>query len=389
MEDQQLRKIKEFLSWFKKVENIRNQNETTKKEIEETKKKIEQNEQFTKNFQDYAMNVGEILKQLSDELFIVKIHQGSHYVVTCQENIDKTKLTQGTRVALDGSTNIIMKILPEEVNSQVYQMSIETPGKVEYNEIGGLKNQMREMREVIELPIKNPELFQRVGVKSPKGVLLYGPPGTGKTLLARALAHNMDCNFLKIVSSAIIDKWLGESSRLIRDMFNYARSHEPCVIFMDEIDAIAGKRLGDGMHGDREVQRALMELLAQMDGFKDNSKVRIIMATNRPDVLDPALMRPGRIDRKIEIPLPNDVGRIEILKIHSKKMTIQGELNFEVMSKLTDGFNGADLRNVCTEAGLSAVRDDRDYCVEEDFYKAIRKQTENKKLENPFMDIDQ
>jgi len=259
--------------------------------------------------------------------------------------------------------------------------------------------QIREIRESIELPLLNPELFERVGIKPPKGVLLYGPPGTGKTLLARAIAANMDANFLKVVASAIVDKYIGESARLIREMFGYARDHQPCIIFMDEvrrreetffpplissprcspgrakprkrkkltaqkkknektknekrnplqIDAIGGRRFSEGTSADREIQRTLMELLSQLDGFDAQGQVKMIMATNRPDVLDPALLRPGRLDRKVEIPLPNEAARAEILKIHAAKVAKSGEIDYEAIVKLADGFNGADLRNVCTE----------------------------------------
>ncbi|KAI7695612.1 hypothetical protein SSS_04348 [Sarcoptes scabiei] len=260
-------------------------------------------------------------------------------------------------------------------------MSHEDPGEVTYNSIGGLAEQIRELREVIELPLMNPELFQRIGITPPKGCLLYGPPGTGKTLLARAVASQLEANFLKVVSSAIVDKYIGESARLIREMFNYARDHQPCVIFMDEIDAIGGRRFSEGTSADREIQRTLMELLNQMDGFDALGKVKIIMATNRPDTLDPALLRPGRLDRKIEISLPNEQGRLEILKIHSRVMCKKGDIDWEAVIKLSDGFNGADLRNVCTEAGLFAIRQERDHCIEEDFMKAVRKIADNKKLE--------
>lgn len=228
----------------------------------------------------------------------------------------------------------------------------------------------------------NPELFLRVGIKPPKGVLLYGPPGTGKTLLARAVASTLETNFLKVVSSAIVDKYIGESARLIREMFAYAREHEPCIIFMDEIDAIGGRRFSEGTSADREIQRTLMELLNQMDGFDYLGKTKLIMATNRPDTLDPALLRPGRLDRKIEISLPNEQGRLEILKIHSASINKHGEIDYEAVVKLSDGFNGADLRNVCTEAGMFAIRDERDYCVQDDFMKAVRKVADAKKLES-------
>lgn len=240
----------------------------------------------------------------------------------------------------------------------------------------------------------NPELFLRVGIKPPKGVLLYGPPGTGKTLLARAVASTLETNFIKVVASAIVDKYIGESARVIREMvslmfemlfnlqFGYAREHEPCIIFMDEIDAIGGRRFSEGTSADREIQRTLMELLNQMDGFDHLGKTKIIMATNRPDTLDPALLRPGRLDRKIEIPLPNEQGRIEILKIHSAGVNKHGEIDYEAIVKLSDGFNGADLRNVCTEAGMNAIRDDRDFVTQEDLMKAVRKVAESKKLES-------
>merc|ERR1712147_281605 len=189
------------------------------------------------------------------------------------------------------------------------------------------------MGEVIELPLTNPELFVRVGIKPPKGVLLYGPPGTGKTLIARALASNINATFLKVVASAIVDKYIGESARIVREMFCYARDHKPCVIFMDEIDAIGGSRFSEGTSADREIQRTLMELLNQMDGFEDRCLVKMVMATNRPDILDPALLRPGRLDRKIEISLPNEQGRVDVLKIHMSAVTKHGEIDLDAISK--------------------------------------------------------
>ncbi|KNE58535.1 26S protease regulatory subunit 10B [Allomyces macrogynus ATCC 38327] len=334
-----------------------------------------------KALQTVGQIIGEVLKQLDEERFIVKASSGPRYVVGCRAKVDKTKLTPSTRVALDMTTLTIMRILPREVDPLVYNMSTEDPGDVSFAGIGGLSDQIRELREVIELPLINPELFLRVGIRPPKGVLLYGPPGTGKTLLARAVAATLETSFLKVVSSAIIDKYIGESARVIREMFGYAKEHEPCIIFMDEIDAIGGRRFSEGTSADREVQRTLMELLNQMDGFDYLGKTKIIMATNRPDTLDPALLRPGRLDRKIEIPLPNELGRLEILKIHSAKINKQSDIDYEAVVKLSDGFNGADLRNVCTEAGMFAIRDERDYVIQDDFMKAVRKVADAKKLE--------
>ncbi|KAL3150635.1 26S proteasome regulatory subunit 10B A [Trebouxia sp. C0010 RCD-2024] len=352
-----------------------------REEAKDIKKEYDKTEDDLKALQSVGQIIGEVLRQLDEERFIVKASSGPRYVVGCRNKVDKAKLIAGTRVALDMTTLTIMRALPREVDPVVYNMLSEDPGKVDYSSIGGLGEQIRELRESIELPLLNPELFIRVGINPPKGVLLYGPPGTGKTLLARAIASNMDANFLKVVSSAIVDKYIGESARLIREMFGYAKEHQPCIIFMDEIDAIGGRRFSEGTSADREIQRTLMELLSQLDGFDVVGKVKMIMATNRPDVLDPALLRPGRLDRKIEIPLPNEVARMDILKIHASKVTKHGDIDYEAVVKLADNFNGADLRNVCTEAGMFAIRDERDYVVQEDFMKAVRKMNDAKKLE--------
>jgi len=346
------------------------------------KKDFEKSEDDLKALQSVGQIIGEVLKQLDEERFIVKASSGPRYVVGCRNRVDKTKLVSGVRVALDMTTLTIMRHLPREVDPVVFHMLAEDPGDVSYSAVGGLNDQIRELREVIELPLTNPDLFVRVGINPPKGVLLYGPPGTRNTLLARAIASNIDANFLKVVSSAIVDKYIGESARLIREMFGYARDHQPCIIFMDEIDAIGGRRFSEGTSADREIQRTLMELLNQMDGFDTLGKVKIIMATNRPDVLDPALLRPGRLDRKIEIPLPNEAARVDVLKIHAAPITKHGEIDYEAIVKLADGFNGADLRNICTEAGMFAIRAERNYVLEEDFMKAVRKVADTKKLES-------
>eukprot|EP00511_Aplanochytrium_stocchinoi_P008589 CAMPEP_0204849064 /NCGR_PEP_ID=MMETSP1347-20130617/5554_1 /ASSEMBLY_ACC=CAM_ASM_000690 /TAXON_ID=215587 /ORGANISM="Aplanochytrium stocchinoi, Strain GSBS06" /LENGTH=390 /DNA_ID=CAMNT_0051991133 /DNA_START=191 /DNA_END=1361 /DNA_ORIENTATION=+ len=355
-----------------------------KKERERSKdldKKYQRTEDDLKALQSVGQIIGEVLKDLGGERFIVKASSGPRYVVGCRKKVDRNKLTPGCRVSLDMTTLTIMRRLPREVDPAVFNMASEDPGKIVQASIGGLSEQIRKLKETIELPLTNPELFIRVGIKPPKGVLLYGPPGTGKTLLARFLAHTMESSFLKVVASAIVDKYIGESARLIREMFQYARDHEPCVIFMDEIDAIGGRRFSEGTSADREIQRTLMELLNQLDGFDSLGKVKMIMATNRPDILDPALLRPGRLDRKIEIPLPNVEGRIQILEIHAKGLTIRGEVDYESIAKIAEEFNGADLRNVCTEAGLFALRSAREYVIEEDFMKAARKMSELKKLE--------
>lgn len=364
------------------------ENETIKQQLKEQyiiqkelQAKANRSEQSVLSLQTVGQVVGEVLKKLTDEKFIVKTSQGPRYVVGCKADLDRSKVNENTRVALDLTTLTIMRTLPREVDPAVFAMTEESPGEISFEKVGGLKNEIRELREVVELPLKNPEIFRRVGISPPKGVLLYGPPGTGKTLLARAVAATLDVNFMKVVASALIEKYIGESSRMIREMFAYARERRPCIVFIDEIDAIGGKRTSDSSSSDREVQRTLMELLNQMDGFSQLDDVKIIMATNREDILDPALLRPGRIDRKIEIPLPNDAARREILKIYSE-MEKGDEVDYEVLVKLTSGFNGADLRNVCTEAGMFALREERDFVLNEDFIKAARKIESTKKLES-------
>jgi 26S proteasome regulatory subunit T4 len=374
--------IAEYRKKVKEHQDVEAQVKKLRADVKNLVSDYNRTEEDLKAIQSVGMLIGDVLKRMDDDRFIVKASSGPRYVVGCRTKLDKSKLQSGTRVALDMSTLTIMRPMPREVDPTVFNMLHEESSSIDFSEIGGLTDQIRELREVIELPLTNPELFVRVGIKAPKGVLLYGPPGTGKTLLARALASNINGTFLKVVASAIVDKYIGESARIIREMFGYAKDHAPCVIFMDEIDAIGGSRFSEGTSADREIQRTLMELLSQLDGFEALGAVKIVMATNRPDVLDPALLRPGRLDRKIEIPLPNEASRSEILKIHAARIAKRGDVDYESVVKLADGFNGADLRNICTEAGLFAIRADRDYVLEEDFMKAARKIAETKKLES-------
>lgn len=341
----------------------------------------ERTEQDIKALQSIGQLIGEVMKELSEEKYIVKASSGPRYIVGVRNSVDRSKLKKGVRVTLDITTLTIMRILPRETDPLVYNMTTFEQGEISFDGIGGLTEQIRELREVIELPLKNPEIFERVGIKPPKGVLLYGPPGTGKTLLTKAVAATIGANFIFSPASGIVDKYIGESARIIREMFAYAKEHEPCIIFMDEIDAIGGRRFSEGTSADREIQRTLMELLTQMDGFDNLGQTKVIMATNRPDTLDPALLRPGRLDRKIEISLPNEAGRLEIFKIHTSKVKKAGEFDFEAAVKMSDGFNGADIRNCITEAGFFAIRDDRDYINQDDLMKAVRKVAEVKKLE--------
>ena len=367
-------KLIEHVQWESRLKELRIGIKDQEKEFQKTENDI-------KALQSIGQIIGEVLKELDRDRFIVKASSGPRYIVGCRSTINRKKLVKGVRVALDMTTLTIMRILPREVDPSVYSMTTFNPGEMSFGQIGGLSEQIRELREVIELPLKNPELFQRVGIKQPKGVLLYGPPGTGKTLLAKAVAATIGANFIFSPASGIVDKYIGESARLVREMFSYAKEHEPCIIFMDEIDAIGGRRFSEGTSADREIQRTLMELLNQMDGFDALGQTKVIMATNRPDTLDPALLRAGRLDRKIEVPLPNEAGRLEIFKIHMSKVQKKGEIDLETLVRMSDGFNGADIRNTITEAGFFAIREDRDYIVQSDMLKAVRKMVDNKKLE--------
>ena len=279
--------------------------------------------------QDIGQLVGEVIKKINSNRYILKAPTGTRYIVSVQNTVNKNKIKQNTRVALDTSTLTIMKLLINKTDPIIDTMLNENPGIVDYKDIGGLEKQLQQLKEVVELPLFNPEIFTQCGVKTPKGVLLYGPPGTGKTLLARSLSYNIKAKFLKIVASGIVDKYIGESARIIREIFSFAKLNFPCIIFIDEIDAIGGKRFSEGSSADREIQRTLMELLNQMDGFSEIADIKVIMATNRPDVLDPALLRPGRLDRKLNIPLPNKRALLEIFNIYFKKLTNKGSINSE------------------------------------------------------------
>ena len=265
-EDERSRLLTQYRAKVKEHRETEAALKKLRQEIRDLIGEYNRTEEDLKAIQSVGQLIGDVLKQMDDDRFIVKASSGPRYVVGCRLKLDKAKLKPGTRVALDMTTLTIMRPMPREVDPTIFNMLHEDASKINFTEIGGLSEQIRELREVIELPLTNPELFIRVGIKAPKGVLLYGPPGTGKTLLARALASNINGTFLKVVASAIVDKYIGESARIIREMFGYAKDHQPCVIFMDEIDAIGGSRFSEGTSADREIQRTLMELLAQLDG---------------------------------------------------------------------------------------------------------------------------
>jgi len=287
----------------------------------------------------------------------------------------KSKLQAGDHVLCEQKNLVIVKKLGVRKRFDVNRFVIVEKPKVKWKDIGGLDEQIKEIREVIELPLKKPELFKKVGIEPPKGVLLYGPPGTGKTLLAKAVANSTHSTFIEIVGSELVQKFIGEGAKLVKEIFKLAREKAPSIVFIDEVDAIAAKRIELGTSGEREVQRTFMQLLAEIDGFKPLGNVKIIGATNRFDILDPALIRPGRLDRLIEVGLPDKDGIKAIFRIHSRNMQIEKGLNVErlvnEMFKLK--LSGADIKAVCTEAGYFAIRDKRCVVKEKDFKKAINK----------------
>jgi len=325
--------------------------------------------------QEPGSYVGEVVKVMGRSKVLVKVQPEGKYVVDLDKEIDINSITPNLRVALRNDSYTLHKILPSKVDPLVSLMRVEKVPDSTYDMIGGLDKQIKEIKEVIELPIKHPELFESLGIAQPKGVLLYGPPGTGKTLLARAVAHHTDCTFIRVSGSELVQKYIGEGSRMVRELFVMAREHAPSIIFMDEIDSIGSTRIDSGNSGggDSEVQRTMLELLNQLDGFEPHQNIKVLMATNRIDILDPALLRPGRIDRKIEFPNPNEDARLDILKIHSRKMNLVRGIDLKKIASQLHGASGAELKAVCTEAGMFALRERRIHVTQEDFEMAVSK----------------
>jgi 26S proteasome regulatory subunit T6 len=325
--------------------------------------------------QEPGAYVGEVVKVMGKKKVLVKVNPEGKYVVDVDKDIDINTLKPNLRVALRNDSYTLHKILPSKIDPLVSLMMVEKVPDSTYETIGGLTKQIKEIKEVIELPVKHPELFESLGIDQPKGVLLYGPPGTGKTLLARAVAHHTECTFIRVSGSELVQKYIGEGSRMVRELFVMAREHAPSIIFMDEIDSIGSSR-GDGKSGgggDSEVQRTMLELLNQLDGFEATQNIKVVMATNRIDILDSALLRPGRIDRKIEFPAPNEKAREDILKIHSRKMNLTRGIDLQKVAAQMSGASGAEVKGVCTEAGMYALRERRVHVTQEDFEMAVSK----------------
>jgi len=314
-----------------------------------------------------------VLEVLDDGRAVVKSTTGPNLVVEVSENIDPKELRPGTIVALNNRGSVIVEVLPSRVDPTVKAMEVIERPNVTFEDIGGLRDQIRELYEVVVLPLTKPDLFREIGIEPPKGVLLYGPPGTGKTMLAKAVARESNATFIRVVASEFVNKFIGEGARLVREVFRYARRNAPAIVFIDEIDAIGARRADMGTSGDREVQRTLLQLLAEMDGFEPLSNVKVIAATNRLDLLDPALLRPGRFDRIIEVPLPDKQGRLEILRVLSRKVKMAGDVDLEEVAAATEGMSGADLKAVITEAGYFAIRSGRREITMEDVRRAVEK----------------
>ena len=319
-------------------------------------------------------NCSQIIRTDTDNLkFVVHIKHTGKFLVNLGEKISPTDLNEGVRVGVDRNKYQIQMTLPVKIDPQVSMMAVEEKPDITYADVGGCKNQILEIREIVEYPLLYPKRYSTMGIDPPKGAMLFGPPGTGKTLVARAVANRTDACFIRVICSELVQKYIGEGARMVRELFNLARRKNACIIFFDELDAIGGTRFDDGIGGDNEVQRTMLEIVNQMDGFEPRGNIKILMATNRPDTIDPALMRPGRLDRKIEFGLPDLDGRLRILKIHAKKMKYDESIRFELLARLCPNCTGADLRSICTEAGMFAIRNEHDYITEKDFLDAVNK----------------
>jgi 26S proteasome regulatory subunit T2 len=316
------------------------------------------------------MVAGTLEEIIDDQHAIVSSTSGSEHYVPILSIVDKDQLEPGCSVLLHNRVMSVIGVLEDDTDPMVSVMKLEKAPQETYADVGGLDQQIQEIKESVELPLTHPELYEEMGIKPPKGVILYGPPGTGKTLLAKAVANQTSATFLRVVGSELIQKYLGDGPKLVRELFRVAEEHAPSIVFIDEIDAVGLKRYDSTSGGEREIQRTMLELLNQLDGFDSQGDVKVIMATNRIESLDPALIRPGRIDRKIEFPLPDEKTLRRIFSIHTSKMTLSDDVNPEEFILAKDDLSGADIKAICTEAGLMALRERRMRVTLEDFKKS-------------------
>jgi len=361
-----LNRIKDYLlieeEFIQNQERLRPQEEKAEEEL----KKVEE-------LRGSPMAVGTLEEIIDDNHAIISSAMGPKYYVTMMSFVDKDQLEPNTTVLLHNKVNSVIGILNDDSDPLVNVMKVEKAPMETYADVGGLDQQVQELKEAVELPLTHPELYDEIGIKPPKGVILYGPPGTGKTLLAKAIANATSATFLRVVGSELIQKYLGEGPKLVRELFRVAEENAPSIVFIDEIDAVGTKRYDAQSGGEREIQRTMLELLNQLDGFDDKSDIKVILATNRIESLDPALIRPGRIDRKIFIPNPDQKGKRKIFEIHTKKMNLSNDVNLEEFIMTKDDLSGADIKAICTEAGLLALRERRMKVTQEDFKKAKEK----------------
>jgi len=309
-----------------------------------------------------------------DAKYMINVKQIAKFVVALGEKVAPTDIEESMRVGVDRTKYSIQIPLPPRVDPTVSMMTVEEKPDCTYDDVGGCKEALEKLREVVELPLLHPERFVTLGIDPPKGVLLYGAPGCGKTLSARAVANRTDACFIRVIGSELVQKYVGEGARMVRELFSMARSKKACIIFFDEIDAIGGSRSGgDDGNSDNEVQRTMLQIVTELDGFDARGNIKVLMATNRPDTLDPALLRPGRLDRKVEYALPDLDGRAQILKIHSKRMNCDHDIRYELIARLCPNTTGAELRSVTTEAGMYAIRARRKSVSEKDFIESVNK----------------
>lgn len=323
---------------------------------------------------DHSLQVAKVCKIISHEgegSYMINLKQLAKFIVTRGQDVDKNLIEEGMRVGVDRMKHSIMLPLPRKIDASVTMMQVVEKPEVTYDDIGGCQEEIEKIKEVVEEPLLNPEKFVNLGIDPPKGVLLYGPPGTGKTLLAKAVANRTNATFIRVIGSELLQKYAGEGARMVREIFEMAKRKRACIIFFDEVDAFGGTRYAES--DDNEVQRTMLELINQLDGFDSRGNVKIIMATNRPDTLDPALLRPGRLDRKVEFGLPDLKGRTKILQIHTRVMSVEKNIRYELIARLCPNATGAELRSVCTEAGMFAIRERRKAVTEEDFLKSVDK----------------
>jgi proteasome regulatory subunit len=359
-------------------QNLINERSYLETEIRTLKKRATRLDDEVRLLKTPPLIIGHLQDVLDDRTAIVRSSNGTVFQVSLNQRLEPERLKPGTRVALNQDTLAVIEVLHEAWDPLVSGAEVVEKPDVTYDSVAGLDEQIKTIREAIELPLLEPELFAEIGINPPKGILLVGPPGCGKTLLAKAVAHQTDATFIRMVGSELAQKYIGEGGRMVRELFSLAKEKSPSIIFLDEIDAIGAKRLDGSTSGDREVQRTLMQLLAELDGFDSLEGVKIIAATNRPDILDDALLRPGRFDRIVTIPLPDASGRQDILTLHASKMSTS-RVNLKAIVDKTEGYSGAELKAICVEAGMVAIRDKRNKITQSDFLLAVER-IQTKKL---------